>query len=91
MIDTKKKYSYFEIETNIQPQQFEEKDVDLDQIKELALKSSKVLDTERKKRLKRAIDNNDTFYISKELSNVSTIELTKVIFEKLFKKYFHIT
>lgn len=63
--------------------EYEEKDVDLSEIKKMAQDSSRRIQNERENRLNKAIEDHDRYYISRELENVSTCELIKMIFNKL--------
>ena len=63
--------------------QYEERDVNLEEIKKIALRSSKRIQKERDARLQEAIRNHDSFYIRRELENVSTYDLIKMILQKL--------
>ena len=63
--------------------QYEEKDVDLEEVKRIAQESSMRIQNEMENRLNKAIENHETYYISQELKNVSTYELIKMILRKL--------
>lgn len=63
--------------------EYEEQDIDIDKIKKIAAKSSKRIQKERDKRLEDAIKNNDSYYIRRELENVSTYDLIKMILSKI--------
>lgn len=60
-----------------------EKDVDMAQIIKMAEASSARIKKDRDKRLKKAIKEHNSYYISKELQNVSTYELIKMILKKM--------
>jgi hypothetical protein len=62
--------------------QYDRKDVDWDEVKRMAQDSSKRIQKEREDRLNKAIENHERYYIRKELENVSTYELIKMIISK---------
>lgn len=63
--------------------QYTERDVDLSEIKKMAIASARRIEKDYEKRLDKAIENNDSYYIRKELRNVSTYDLIKMILRKL--------
>lgn len=65
---------------------YEERDVDLDEIREIANASLKRIQKDREEMLIKAIKNHDSYYIGRELSNVSSYELLKMMINKLWKK-----
>jgi hypothetical protein len=60
-----------------------EKNIDMDKIIKMAKESSARIKKDKDKRLKKAIKEHDSYYISRELQNVSTYELIKMILRKL--------
>lgn len=66
--------------------QYEKRDVDLDEIRKIAKASSMRIQKDRDELLNKAIENHDSFFIRKELSNVSSYELTKMLIEKVLQK-----
>ncbi len=69
---------------------YPENTINLEQIKKMATDSSKRIRKDRDKRLYQAIKEQDISYLSRELSNVSTSELLKVITQKFIHKYIHL-
>lgn len=63
--------------------QYEDRDVDLDEIKKIASMSSERIQKDYDARLQEAIREHDTFYIRRKLDNVSTYDLIKMIIQKL--------
>ena len=55
----------------------------MDKIIKMAKESSARIKKDKDKRLKKAIKEHDSYYISRELQNVSTYELIKMILRKL--------
>lgn len=67
--------------------EYEIRDVDLERANKLASDSLKKIQKERDRRLKQAIKEHDSFYIRRELSNVSSYELFKMVVSKFLNKY----
>lgn len=63
--------------------QYENRDIDIEKIKKMASDSARRTEKEYEQRLDKAIKNNDSYYIRRELRNVSTYELIKMILRKL--------
>lgn len=66
--------------------QYEERNVNLDEVRKIAKHSSMRIQKDRDEQLDKAIKNHDTFYIRRELSNVSSYELTKMLIEKAIQR-----
>ena len=64
--------------------QYTERDVDLDRIKRIASASARRIQKDDDERLLKALENHDSYYIRKELRNVSTYDLIKMILQKMF-------
>lgn len=60
-----------------------EKDVDMEKIMKMAKESSARIKRDKELRLEKAIKEHDSYYISRELQNVSTYELIKMLLKKL--------
>lgn len=67
-----------------------EKDTDIEKLRKMAIASSKRIQKERDKRLKQAIKEQDIHYLSRELSNVSSFKLFKILVHKFVQKYAHL-
>lgn len=63
--------------------QYTEREIDLDSIKRIALNSAKRIQKDEDERFVRAIENHDEYYIRKQLRNVPTYELIKMILRKM--------
>lgn len=70
--------------------QYPEDKINIEQIKKMATDSSKRIRKDRDKCLKQAIKEQDIIYLSRELSNVSTSELLKVLAQRFIHKYIHL-
>lgn len=65
--------------------QYEERDIDLEEVKKIATDSARRIEKNYEKRLNQAIKNNDSYYIRRELKNVSTYDLIKMILHKVIE------
>lgn len=57
--------------------------MDLSEVKKMASESARRIERDYDTRLIDAIKNNDSYYIRRELRNVSTYDLFKMILKKL--------
>lgn len=79
-----KKMEILQINDERQHIDYFERDIDMEKIKKMAKESSARIQKDNDLRLERAIKEHDSCYISRELRNVSTYQLIKMILQKLF-------
>lgn len=63
----------------------ETRKINIDYGAKMARRSQAVMQNQRKELLKEAIDSDDMFYLERELRNISTYELFKILLQKLIK------
>lgn len=63
-----------------------ERDIDMEKIEKISRRSSARIRKDKELQLEKAIKEHDSYYISRELQNVSTYDLIKMIVRNFIKK-----